>query len=158
PTSACESTREPSPIQAPRFTYIGGMQITPGARYAPSRTADPPGTIRTPSATDKRLSGSVSLSKKGQRPWSIEASTMSPNLNPSRMPCFPHVLTRQPIGSDGAGSAARTAPAESAWRSLTHASRTASRSADWPDAVSASISSLRAVTLLGMYGFLEQVK
>src|SRR6266704_3039375 len=27
-----------SPIQAPIFTYIGGMQMTPGARYAPSRT------------------------------------------------------------------------------------------------------------------------
>ena len=44
------------------FTYIGGMQMTPGARYAPSRTADPPGTMRTPAASPGRFSGSVSLS------------------------------------------------------------------------------------------------
>ena len=44
------------------FTYIGGMQMTPGARYAPSRIADPPGTMRTPAAGAGRFSGSVSLS------------------------------------------------------------------------------------------------
>ena len=32
PTSACESIIDPSPTQAPMFTYIGGMQMTPGAR------------------------------------------------------------------------------------------------------------------------------
>ena len=42
--------------------YIGGMQITPLATKAPSRTLDPPGTIRTPAAAPGRLSGMVSLS------------------------------------------------------------------------------------------------
>jgi hypothetical protein len=32
PTSACESTSVPAPTYAPMLTYIGGMQITPGAR------------------------------------------------------------------------------------------------------------------------------
>ena len=36
------------------LTYIGGMQMTPGAMYAPSRTVDPPGTMRTP-AREARL-------------------------------------------------------------------------------------------------------
>jgi DNA-directed RNA polymerase specialized sigma24 family protein len=37
------------------------MQTTPGARYAPRRTADPPGTIRTPSSADSfRGDGSYS--------------------------------------------------------------------------------------------------
>jgi hypothetical protein len=31
PTRACESIRVPSPTQAPRLMYIGGMQMTPGA-------------------------------------------------------------------------------------------------------------------------------
>ena len=44
------------------FTYIGGMQMTPGARYAPSRIAEPPGTMRTPAASPGFFSGSVSLS------------------------------------------------------------------------------------------------
>ncbi len=49
--------------------YIGGMQTTPRPRKTPSRTLDPPGTMRTPSPIAKDgLSGSVSLSKKGQRP------------------------------------------------------------------------------------------
>jgi len=68
PTSACESMSDPSPIHAPMFTNIGGMQITPVAMYAPSRTDDPPGTMRTPAAVDSLFSGSVSLSKNGQRP------------------------------------------------------------------------------------------
>ena len=33
---------------------------------------------------------------------------MSPNLNPSRMPCLTQVLTRQPVGDDASGSADRT--------------------------------------------------
>ena len=37
------------------LTYIGGMQMTPGAMYAPSRTADPPGTMRTPAASAELL-------------------------------------------------------------------------------------------------------
>ena len=40
----------------------GIMQITPGARYAPSRTADPPGTMRTPLPMPGFFRGSVSLS------------------------------------------------------------------------------------------------
>jgi hypothetical protein len=42
--------------------YIGGMQMTPGAMYAPSRTDEPPGTIRTPADRPGLFSGSVSLS------------------------------------------------------------------------------------------------
>ena len=62
PTSACESIIDPAPTYAPMFTYIGGIQMTPGARYAPSRTADPPGTILIPAASPGFFSGSVSLS------------------------------------------------------------------------------------------------
>ncbi len=68
PTRACESTSVPSPIQAPMLMYIGGMQMTPLPRNAPSRTVDPPGTTRTPLWRSRRLSGRVSLSKNGQRP------------------------------------------------------------------------------------------
>src|SRR5882762_2586218 len=87
--------------------YIGGMQMTPGARYAPSRMADPPGTTRTPLAGSIRFIGSVSLSKKDQRPFAMPMSTMSPKRNPSRMPCFTQTLTRQPVGDDASGSAER---------------------------------------------------
>jgi hypothetical protein len=62
PTSAWESMSVCSPTQAPMFTYIGGMQMTPGARYAPSRIAEPPGTMRMPAARPGRFNGSVSLS------------------------------------------------------------------------------------------------
>src|ERR1043166_6479214 len=62
PTRACESIIVPSSTYAPTFTYIGGMQITPLARYAPSRPDDPPGTIRTPSPTPNLRTGNVSLS------------------------------------------------------------------------------------------------
>src|ERR687884_2126967 len=51
PTSAWLSIIVPSPTYAPALTYIGGMHTTPGARYAPSLTEEPPGTIRTPSIT-----------------------------------------------------------------------------------------------------------
>ena len=81
--------------------YIGGMQMTPRARYAPSRTDDPPGTTRTPSAVDTRFSGSVSLSTNGQRPWSIDTSASAPHRNPSRIPCFTQAFTRQPVGLAG---------------------------------------------------------
>ena len=63
------------------------------------------------------LSGSVSLSPKNQRPPSIDTSTRSPQRNPTRMPCFTQVLTRQPVGADASGSAARTRPADSSSRS-----------------------------------------
>src|SRR5256885_11889174 len=51
PTSAWLSIMVPWSTYAPTFTYIGGMQTTPGATYAPSRMLDPPGTMRTPSAS-----------------------------------------------------------------------------------------------------------
>ena len=41
----------PAPTHAPTFTYIGGMQTTPGARYAPRRTDEPP----LPFGPDPRL-------------------------------------------------------------------------------------------------------
>jgi hypothetical protein len=45
--------------------YIGGMQMTPAPRYAPPRTDEPPGTIRTPlAAVRPPFIGSVSFSKK----------------------------------------------------------------------------------------------
>ena len=37
-------------------------------------------------------------------------STRSPKRKPSRMPCLTQALTRHPVGEDGSGSAARTAP------------------------------------------------
>ena len=43
--------------------YIGGMQMTPLPRYAPSLTEDPPGTSRTREAAESGRSGSVSLSR-----------------------------------------------------------------------------------------------
>ena len=42
--------------------YIGGMQTTLFATYAPSRTVEPPGTMRTPASTPGFFSGIVSLS------------------------------------------------------------------------------------------------
>ena len=49
-------------MYAPMFTYIGGMQTTLDATYAPSRIVDPPGTMRTPAATPGFFNGIVSLS------------------------------------------------------------------------------------------------
>src|SRR6266850_1464008 len=132
PTSACESTSVPSPTYAPTLMYIGGMQMTPGARYAPSRMADPPGTTRTPLAGSIRFIGSVSLSKKDQRPFATPMSTTSPKRNPSRMPCFTQTLTRQPVGDDASGSAERTVPSESSSRRRRNASRASSRGAFEP--------------------------
>src|SRR5581483_9471018 len=62
PTSACESIIVPSSTYAPTFTYIGGMHTTEGARYAPSRTVEPPGTTRTRCSGEKCRTGYVSLS------------------------------------------------------------------------------------------------
>src|SRR5712691_3010498 len=59
---------------------------------------------------------------------------MSPNLNPSRMPCFTQVFTRQPIGLEASGSAARTSPDDSASRRRANAARAVARSADAPAA------------------------
>ena len=55
------------------------------------------------STASSRFSGSVSLSKNGQRPLATPMSTMSPKRKPSRMPCFTQALTRQPVGDDGIG-------------------------------------------------------
>ena len=73
------------------FMYIGGMQMTPGARYAPSRIAEPPGTIRTPAVETRLLQRQRVLVV--ERPAAVigEQSTMSPNLKPSRMPLHPRV-------------------------------------------------------------------
>src|SRR5258705_6005461 len=109
--------------------YIGGMQMTPGARYAPSRMADPPGTTRTPLAGSIRFIGSVSLSKKDHRPFATPMSTTSPKRNPSRMPCYTQTLTRQPVGDDASGSAERTVPSDSSSRRRRKASRASSRGA-----------------------------
>ena len=67
-----------------------------------------------------------------QRPWSIDASTMSPNRKPSRMPCFTQVLTRQPVGArriglGGAHRARPTAPRAAARTPSRAASRSARR-------------------------------
>src|SRR5262245_8983662 len=100
---------------------MGGMQITPRPRYAPSRMLDPPGTTRTADQGPSGLSGSVSLSKKGHRPWSADMSMVSPARKPSRIPRLTHVFTFQPDGDSASGSAARTDPSESAPRSDTNA-------------------------------------
>src|SRR5580765_988460 len=125
------------------LTNIGGMQITPGAMNAPSRTDDPPGTMRTPSAAPpKRRSGSVSLSKNGQGRSAVsDMSTVSPKRNPMRMPCLTHAFTRQPEGLAASFSAARTRPAESSARRRANASRATVRSALAPAEASASMSS-----------------
>ena len=151
PTSACESIIVPSPTQAPMFTYIGGMQMTPRARYAPSRIVEPPGTMRMPDCAPARnfLTGSVSLSKNCQTrsTWVSDMSTTSPNLKPRRIPCFTQVLTRQPIGLDASGSAARTSPADNASRSFPKTTRAARRSASAPAAASSLISDSSIVSL-----------
>ena len=122
------------------FTNMGGMQMTPGPMYAPSRTDEPPGTMRMPDGVPSRNPriGSVSLSKNGQRrsTWPSDMSTMSPNLKPRRIPCFTQAFTRQPPGLAGSGWAARTDPDDKASRSCANAARTASRSAAWPAAAS----------------------
>src|SRR4051812_50022518 len=70
PTSACESIIVPAPTYAPTLTYIGGMQTTPRATYAPRLMLDPPGTMRTPSPMVNARGGDVALSEKfnGFRP------------------------------------------------------------------------------------------
>src|SRR5579872_7292174 len=62
PTSACESTIVPSSTYAPTLMNMGGMQMTEGATYEPTRTDDPPGTTRTRSSTVNLRAGNVSLS------------------------------------------------------------------------------------------------
>src|SRR5215207_2449276 len=107
PTSAWLSIIVPSPTYAPALTYIGGMQTTPGARYAPSRTDEPPGTMRTPSDTVVGLTGYVSLSKK-RRVACADMSASEPMRKPTSMPRLTQELTRH--SPDSARSAARTSP------------------------------------------------
>src|SRR5215218_4232916 len=59
-------------------------------------------------------------------------STTSPKRKPSRMPCFTQALTRQPVGDEGSGSAARTLPNESSSRKRRNTSRASSRDALLP--------------------------
>ena len=68
PINACESTSVPSRTYAPMLMYIGGMQTTDRATYAPSRIVEPPGTMRMPSPIDGFFSDILSLSKNGHRP------------------------------------------------------------------------------------------
>src|SRR5712692_1159578 len=72
---------------------------------------DPPGTIRTPLAAVKDLTGKVALSKKGCRTGSTDMSTTAPIRNPSRIPFLTQPFTRQPLLADVSGSAARARPA-----------------------------------------------
>src|SRR4029077_16950675 len=90
---------------------IGGMQITDGATYDPTRTDDPPGTTRTRSATANFRAGKVSLSTNESPPSPIALNT--PSLNPSRIPCFTQAFTTH---CPSCFSAARTLPCVSASR------------------------------------------
>src|SRR5688572_27321802 len=88
--------------------------------------------MRTPLDGSSAFSGSVSLSKNGQRPRATPMSTTSPNRKPRRMPCFTQTLTRQPVGDAESGSADRTRPADRPSRSSRNAPRAASRDAALP--------------------------
>src|SRR5437899_189756 len=90
--------------------YIGGMQTTPDATYAPRRTDDPPGTTRTLSLVVNRRIGYVCLSTNARLPPSKVVSL--PTRKPSRIPRFTHGTARH-VPSDPR-SAARTAPASRA--------------------------------------------
>src|SRR5450432_358962 len=114
PISACESINVFSPTNAPKFTNIGGMQITPRARCAASRMLDPPGTMRTPSCSENACIGYAALSKNGCLPAPPDISTTSLIRKPSRIPFFTQAFTRQPVGEDASGSAARCSPRLSA--------------------------------------------
>src|ERR1044071_3431738 len=126
PTCAHEPTRAwlsiivPSSTSAPALTYIGGMQTTPAARYAPSLTEEPPGTMRTLSRTLVGRTGYVSLSKKRKEAWAL-MSESTPILKPTRMPLLTHELTRQ--RPSASRSAARTSPRLSACLNASKTSR-----------------------------------
>src|SRR5580704_11790108 len=72
---------------------------------------DPPGTIRTPSFESSCFTGYVDLSNQGCRTVLMDMSTVTPMRKPIKIPFFTQVFTRQPILTDGSGSAARTSPA-----------------------------------------------
>ena len=66
---------------APTFTYIGGMQTTPGARYAPRRTDEPPG--HEAHAAGQRSSPAAdrcACRRKAERPRSIPRRPTCPRL------------------------------------------------------------------------------
>src|SRR5262249_10689692 len=121
PISACESTMVPSPTYAPTLMYIGGMQVTFWPRYAPSRTLDPPGTMRMFFSGPNCCTGYVLLSRKLS--VATDISTFAPMRNPSRMPFFTHALTFQPVELAGSGSAARISPRLRASRNLPKVAR-----------------------------------
>jgi len=65
-----------APTYEPTLMSIGGMQITPGATYAPRRMIDPPGTILTPSATVKsRMENGCRSKKRNALPGTLPIST-----------------------------------------------------------------------------------
>ena len=70
--------------------------------------------MRTPLSGVSRFTGHVALSNIGCRTGSIDMSTIAPMRNPSRMPFFTQVFTRQPLRADASGSAERIAPSFSA--------------------------------------------
>src|SRR6266576_1255789 len=98
---------------------MGGMQMTEGATYEPTRTDDPPGTTRTRSATENLRAGKVSLSTNDSAASPI--SVNSPMRNPNKMPCFTHAFTTQWLPCF---SAARTLPCVRASRNSRKISRT----------------------------------
>src|SRR5260370_38840711 len=114
------------------------MQITPGARYAPSRTLEPPGTMRTRSSSVVGRTGEVSLSKK-RSVGCADMSTSAPMRNPKRMPRLTHGLTRQVAG--GRRSAARIVPRARASRNSAKRARSAALYSRASAPASASIAS-----------------
>src|SRR5437764_12462438 len=98
---------------------MGGMHITDGATYAPTRAEEPPGTTRTPSITENFGAGKVSLSTNDRHsPPPICAS--SPSLKPSRIPCLTQTFT---FHRPSTVSAARISPRVSASRNLRKVAR-----------------------------------
>src|ERR1700756_2880133 len=116
---------------------MGGIQMTDGATYDPSRTDEPPGPTRTRSAPEKRLAGKVSLSTN-DKPLPISAN--SPSRNPRRMPCFTHALTTH---RPSFFSAARIFPWVSASRNSRNACRASGLRSTSPDEASRSIEVFR---------------
>src|SRR5437764_168479 len=57
----------PSSTYAPTLTYIGGMQTTPGATYAPSRMLDPPGTGLLLNRHERQAEVLLHEAERGQR-------------------------------------------------------------------------------------------
>ena len=114
------------------------MITTPGPRYAPARTEEPPGTTRTRSATPSVWrSGRVSRSKNPEIPPGPATGAVVPARKARRIPSFTHRTARQPWE---VRSAARTSPRLKAASSLRTASRAASASGIGSTPVHAAIS------------------